>query len=116
MALQHKAKLWLLHVEEDVTSQIYGAMSSTAEVEEGAKYLREISEALRAQSISVETVICHSKDPTEEIVGVARRLAPDLIVMGAHGHKWFKDLVLGNTINSVRHQLEVPILIVRDEK
>ena len=116
IAVQHKAKLYLLHVEEGVTSQLYGEMASSVEVEEGAKYLREISESLREQSITVETVICHSKDPTEEIVAVARRLAPDLIVMGAHGHKWFKDLVLGNTINSVRHKLEIPILVVRNEK
>ena len=32
-ALQHNAKLLLMHVEEDVTSQLYGTLASTAEVE-----------------------------------------------------------------------------------
>jgi len=39
MARQHHARLYLLHVEEGVTSQVYGAQSSTAEVEAGQKYL-----------------------------------------------------------------------------
>jgi manganese transport protein len=34
--------------------------------------------------------------------------------MGAHGHSGIKDLIFGATINAVRHELEAPILIVRD--
>jgi manganese transport protein len=34
--------------------------------------------------------------------------------MGAHGHRRLKDLIFGNTINPVRHELSIPILIVRD--
>ena len=37
----------------------------------------------------------------------------DLLVMGAHGHGGIKDLIFGNTINPVRHQLNIPILVVR---
>jgi manganese transport protein len=36
----------------------------------------------------------------------------DLLVMGEHGHKGFKDLVFGTTVDSVRHKLKIPILIV----
>jgi manganese transport protein len=39
--------------------------------------------------------------------------AIDLLVMGAHGHRMFGDLLHGETIDSVRHQLEIPVLIVR---
>jgi manganese transport protein len=35
--------------------------------------------------------------------------------MGAHGHKGLKDLIFGATINAVRHQLKVPLLIVGSE-
>ena len=45
---------------------------------------------------------------------VADRTA-DLLVMGAHGHVGLKDLVFGNTINPVRHALNVPILVVRGD-
>ena len=36
------------------------------------------------------------------------RSQPDLVIMGAHGHGGLKDLIFGNTINPVRHNLDVP--------
>jgi manganese transport protein len=108
------AKLYLLHVEEDVTSQVYGALASTAEVEAGAEYLRGIVADLQLRGLAVESVVRHSRRPNAEIVRYARELQPDLIVMGAHGHKGIKDLIFGNTINAVRHKLKIPLLVVRD--
>ncbi|MGC9969456.1 MAG: Nramp family divalent metal transporter [Bryobacteraceae bacterium] len=115
MARLHNAKLYLLHIEEDATSQVYGPLASTAEVEAGARYLDDILESLRAQGIQVEVAVGYSRDPKEEIVRFARQIKPDLVVMGAHGHRGIQDLVFGQTINGVRHALDTPILIVRDE-
>ncbi len=114
MARTHGAKLFLLHVEEDVTSQVYGPMASTAEVEEGGKYLAAIMARLREQAIDVEAVVRYSHSPRDEIVTLAKELGSDLLVMGAHGHSGIKDLVFGTTINWVRHRLDIPILVVRD--
>lgn len=113
LARSHGAKLFLLHVEEDITSQVYGPLSSTAEVEAGEKYLERIAESLRAASIAVETAVSHSASPTREIVRYAREIQPDLLIMGAHGHRRWKDLIFGTTISPVRHELRIPILIVR---
>jgi manganese transport protein len=113
LAKQHHAKLYLLHVEEGVTSQVYGPMSSTAEVEAGSEYLAEIARELENQQIPVEAVVRHSRDPKEAIVTYAEELNPDLVVMGAHGHKGLKDIVFGTTINAVRHKLKAPLLVVR---
>jgi len=116
MAKQQNAKLYLLHVEEGVTSQIYGPLSSTAEVEAGDQYLHQIVRDLQNQQIPVEMVVRHARTPTREIVRYAQELQPDLVVMGAHGHKGLKDIVFGTTINAVRHKLKVPLLIVRELK
>lgn len=112
LAREHKAKLYLLHVEEDVTSQIYGELSQTAEVEAGRQYLEDIAGALKEQGVDAQAVLCHSRDPRREIVRFARQVRPDLVVMGGHGHKWFQDLVFGDTIDAVRHALGAPVLIV----
>lgn len=116
MAHLYGAKLYLLHVEEGVTSQVYGGESSTAEVEAGQEYLESIAQSLRKQGVTVETAISHSLSPTKEIVRFAREMEPDLVIMGAHGHGGLKDLIFGNTINPVRHNLSVPMLIVRPGK
>ncbi len=114
LARAHQAELFLLHVEEGVTSQIYGSLSSTAEVEAGREYLDSLVASLRHAHLRVETAVRHASDPKREIVNYAREIRPDLLIMGAHGHGGLKDLIFGNTIDPVRHQLEIPILVVRD--
>jgi manganese transport protein len=113
MARLHRAKLFLVHVEEGVTSQVYGSLSSTAEVEAGQKYLDEIVRSLQSEGIEVEAEVIHASNPGREIVRYAGAVKPDLLIMGAHGHRRWKDLVFGATIDPVRHELQIPILVVR---
>jgi len=113
LASRTNGRIYLLHVEEGVTSQIYGSESSTAEVEAGREYLDSLVDSLGERKINVETAIRHGSNPRKEIVKYAKEISPDLLVMGAHGHGSIKDLIFGNTINPVRHQLDIPILVVR---
>lgn len=113
LARQHGAKLYLLHIEEGVTSQVYGSQAYTAEVEAGQVYFERLVESLQQQGVDAEMVVRHSNAPPNEIVAYARELRPDLLIMGAHGHKGVKDLLFGDTINAVRHGIDLPILIVR---
>jgi len=112
MARSHGATLHLLHVEEGVTSQLFGALSSTEEILSGEEYFGAIVESLAASGISAELAIQHGVTPTNAIVAKAREIQPDLIVMGAHGHRGVEDLIFGNTINAVRHQVAAPVLVV----
>lgn len=114
LAARDRARLYLLHVEEGVTSQLYGPESSTAEVEAGREYLDTLVKSLAEMDIDVETAIRHGSRPRKEIVRYAKEMQADLLVMGAHGHGGIKDLIFGNTINPVRHRLNIPILVVRD--
>lgn len=116
LAKTYGAEICLLHVEEDVTSQVYGSQSSTAEVQAGEKYLEETAAAIRSHGVKVETAVGFSRDPRREIVRCARRFKVDLVVMAAHGHKGVQDLAFGHTIAGVRHDLDVPLLIVRDSE
>jgi manganese transport protein len=114
LASRTNGRIYLLHVEEGVTSQVYGSESSTAEVEAGREYLDRLVASLGEMKIEVERAIRHGSNPRREIVRYAREIRPDLLVMGAHGHGSIKDLIFGTTINPVRHQLNIPILVVRD--
>ena len=115
LALPHRATLYLLHIEEDVTSQVFGEIASTAETLSGREHFEAIVRALGAAGISAELTIEHGRPPREAIVALAREIKPDLVVMGAHGHRGLKDLIFGTTINAVRHQISVPVLVVGDE-
>jgi len=115
MAEMYGSKVYLLHVEEGVTSQVYGDLASTAEVQAGGKYLDQIADSLRSRGIQVETIVSHSSNPKSEIVRLAGEIQPDLVIMGAHGHRRLKDLIFGKTIDPVRHELKIPMLIVRSD-
>ena len=113
LARQHMATIHLLHIEEGVTSQVYGPLASTAEVRQGIAYLEEIASHLRLAGLRVETTVQHAQSPKEAIVSFAQQLQPDLIIMGAHGHRGIRDIIYGTTINSVRHEVKAPLLIVQ---
>jgi manganese transport protein len=107
------ARLLLLHVEEGVTSQIYGEESSTSEVTAGVRYLSSIAQSLKDQGISSEIFIFHATSPADKIIAFAKAQHPDLIVMAGHGHGALGDFVYGQTIERVRHALKIPIFVVQ---
>jgi manganese transport protein len=45
-------------------------------------------------------------------VRLAKELEVDMLVMGAHRHSGLKDILYGETVNTVRHELTIPVLIV----
>jgi manganese transport protein len=112
LARMYGASIILLHVEEGVTSQMFGSLSSTAEITEGQDYLAQIVASLNAQKVPVSVVVRHGKSPAHEIAEAVKELQPDLLVMASHGHSGIKDLIFGTTINEVRHKVKVPMMIV----
>ena len=114
MARLHGATIHLLHVEEGATSQLFGPLASTAEVSSGQQYLEDIMDSLKASGLNADLRIAHGRSPRSEIIRAARELQPDLVVMGAHGHTGFKDLIFGTTIDGVRHAVSAAILVVAE--
>ena len=114
LAKPSQAIIHLLHVEEGVASLIHGDMAQTAEIAEGQLYFEQLIASLNRLGITAEITVIYAADPTAAIIRHARKLQPDLLVMGAHGHKGLQDIVFGATINDVRHAIGIPVLIVRD--
>ena len=112
MARLHGATLFLLHVEEGVTSQFYGPLASTAEIEQGREYFDAIVHNIEKQEVTVELAIVHARRPADAIIRQALEVKADLVIMGAHGHRGIKDLIFGTTISDVRHGVKAPLFIV----
>jgi nucleotide-binding universal stress UspA family protein len=51
--------------------------------------------------------------PQEEVIRVAANVKPDLIVLGSHGYKRLRRLLLGSTAEHVARHASCPVLIVR---
>ncbi|MFM8833979.1 MAG: universal stress protein, partial [Cytophagales bacterium] len=104
----------LVHVVETAGALWYGSEIADRESAEDKLALQKYADQLTAQGYSVQTQIGFG-NPKRIIPEIIHAFDSDLLVMGAHGHKWVKDLVLGATVDTVRHRVNIPVLIVRQK-
>ncbi len=99
----------LVHVLESTTAVIYGEQSGDNERNEDTKNLLAYESQLleRGYTCTSELGFGNPRTVIPELVKDA-----DLIVMGTHGHTTFKDLLFGTTVESVRHKVKVPLVLV----
>jgi manganese transport protein len=108
--------LILLHVVDTALTRVLGAETADRESDADERYLADLVDSLRAQGYRARAVLLHGPDPAGEIVSHLRVDPVDLLVVGSHGHGLVRDLLLGQTVDRVRHGLEVPMLIARPER
>ena len=82
------------------------------EVEDAEGDVARAADRLAGHGFEVRTMIVPG-EPGEVIVQEAARQEADLIAMATHGHGWAKRLVLGSTAEHVRHNTDVPLLLVK---
>lgn len=83
-----------------------------SELEDGEGALERAAELLRSRGLTVNTLLL-SGEPQDVIVQQAAELRPDLIAMATHGHGWAKRIVLGSVADHVRHNTDVPLLLLK---
>ncbi len=105
------AVLVLIHVLESAGAVIYGDQAQDREREEDIKLMRQYEVSLTEAGIRCETHLGFG-DPKKAIPNLVYTLNCDSLFMGMHGHKTVKDLLFGTTIESVRHNVKVPLVLV----
>ncbi|MGB9618340.1 MAG: universal stress protein, partial [Desulfomonilaceae bacterium] len=83
-----------------------------AEAREDEQYLNKLAVALSHRGVEVETFLGFGAVP-RELVRLAQEQKADILVMAAHGHRGIRDMLFGSTISPVRHELDIPVIIVR---
>lgn len=117
-AEEYQARVYILHVIDRPAVEMVpeGVGAGTAgfleEIEKGVE--EETRRALPEGTKGLEavTLIRHGR-PFEEILGVARELEVDLIVMGTHGRSGLSHILLGSTAERVVRSAPCPVLTVR---
>ncbi|MEQ1744732.1 MAG: Nramp family divalent metal transporter [Saprospiraceae bacterium] len=106
------ARYFLLHAVETAGAWVMGADIHDNESQEDRKNLDLYAARLRELGFACE--VCVGFGPAkQEIPKLVREKNIDLLVMGAHGHRTFKDLIFGATIDAVRHAVDIPVFVVR---
>ena len=78
-----------------------------------AQYLGFIVDAAREAGVACRTEQAVSDHPYELIISTARERQCDLIVMGSHGRKGVKGLLLGSETQKVLVHSSLPVLVYR---
>ena len=101
----------LIHIIESATAKYLG--KDVDDDETRADKERLDSYAIQLQQMGY-TVTCYVgyRSRVKEIIRLVQNSNADMLVMGAHRHSGLKDYLFGETIESVRHGVDIPVLIV----
>lgn len=105
------AEYMLIHIVETA-----GARMMESEIDDMETSLDKISiekytQSLREKGYHIQSILGFG-NPKKSIPEIVNKSGADLLVMGAHGHTGMKDILFGTTLDSVRHHVKIPVLIV----
>lgn len=111
------ASLLLVHVADGWAARHYDELKlrDSEEMLQDRAYLDGICSELTAQGFRARTRLAMG-DPASQLVKVAREEHVDLIAMSTHGHRFFNDLLRGSTADRVRHNVAIPVLMVKAQR
>jgi manganese transport protein len=101
----------LVHIVESASAKLFGQESDDYESREDKERMDSYVSGLQSRGFTAEGFLGY-KNRAKEIVRIAKGVNADMLVMGAHGHTGLKDFIYGETVNTVRHELKIPVLIV----
>ena len=108
------ASLLLVHVADGWAARHFDELKlrESEEMQADRAYLQRTQEQLIAAGFTVRAHLALG-DPATELVRVADAEHVDLIAMSTHGHRFLNDLIRGSTADRVRHNVVVPVLMIR---
>ncbi len=104
----------LVHVADGWAARNYEQLKlqESAEMKEDRAYLENLERELRAEGFEVTSVLAMG-EPSTEIIKLARAHPVELIAMSTHGHRFISDLLYGSTADKVRHNVDIPVLLLK---
>ncbi len=112
MTKRNNASLVLFHIVEGVSGQLFGGEAYDEEARADRESLEKIADEIRTHGITVHTELGYGPVP-RQIVKLAKENNLDLLIMGGHGHRGWKDIIFGTSISQVRHALSIPVLVIQ---
>jgi len=101
----------LIHVVESATALLLGNETADYESQKDKEKLELLVTQLKEKGFESEGILGF-RHSAKEIIRIVKEEKADMLVLGAHGHTGLKDFIYGETINAVRHELKIPVLIV----
>lgn len=101
----------LLHIVESASAKLLGKDSDDFETIKDKEQLDFYVQQLNERGYNVQGKLGFT-NRVKEITRIVKENNADMLVIGAHGHTGLKDFIYGETVNAVRHELKIPVLVV----
>jgi len=111
------AKLLLVHVADGWVARNFNQLqlAESEEMKQDRAYLENRVLELTEEGFSCDAVLALG-EPSDEIIKLAREKNVDLIAMTTHGHRFISDILYGATVDKVRHEVDVPVLLLKVQR
>ena len=106
------AKYILIHIVETAGARMMDQEIDDLETVSDKINLEKYRNELISKGYKIDTKLGFG-NPKKSIPEIVNHLNCDLLVMGAHGHRALKDILFGTTLDTVRHNVKVAVLIVK---
>jgi manganese transport protein len=103
--------LVIIHVLESTNAMVYGENAFDYEREEDYLKLLNYQQQLSEANIVAEIQLGFG-NPAQAIPELLEKNQCEMLVMGTHGHRTIKDIILGSAIENIRHEIKVPLVLV----
>ena len=107
-----RADYYLIHIVETAGARYHGETVLDHETQSDTDNLEKYKSNLEELGYKVHISIGYGA-AAKAISEIVKLQDLDLLVMGAHGHKGISDLIFGTTVETVRHNVGIPILIIK---
>jgi manganese transport protein len=101
----------LIHVVESASAHMLGKESDDLETRKDQERLDQYRLTLERNGFTSYTALGY-RHRSREIARIVNREKADMLVIGSHGHTGLKDFIYGETVNAVRHEVRIPVLVV----
>src|SRR5437660_6657552 len=107
------AKLLLVHVADGWVARNFDQLqlAESEEMKQDRAYLEKRSRELTSEGFSCDAVLALG-EPSDEIIKLARENDVDLIALTTHGDRLISDILYGATADKVRHEVDLPVLLL----
>jgi len=99
----------LIHVLESASAVMYGEETNDDERNQDTQHLIAYKNQLNENGFTCEFKLGFG-NPKSVIPKLV--LDSDILVMGTHGHTALKDILFGTTVERVRHNISIPLVLV----
>lgn len=107
-----QSRLVLIHIVESAAARRSGRDTEDAETQKDQQHLDNYATFIAEKGFTVLPVLGYNNRVTE-IAGICAEYGADLLVVGSHGHRGFKDFIYGETVNNLRHEVGIPVFIAQ---